>query len=292
MSGEFLPAGSTGRDGWSVFVAPEDAGWGFSGVRLAELRADAGLTVSLARDEALLVPFEGAFRVDIEGGGSYLLAGRPDVFSGPTDVLYLPRGSTATIIAVDGGRIAMPTARAEQIHPVQHIPASDIPVFVRGAGPWSRRVRDFGNAAVLQADHLVAVEVINPGGNWSGIPRHKHDTEGAQESQLEEIYLFEAAATPGGAGYGLMRVSSSEAGEIDVAQEVRSEDVVLVPFGWHGPVTAPPDTDLYYLNVMAGPTGRSWNVTNTPEDAWVIERWESLEPDPRAVREGRPSAGV
>lgn len=290
MSDAFIPAGSARRDGWSVWITPEDAGWEYSGVRLAEIAAGAGLTFTLERDEAILVPFEGRFRVEIENVGSYELAGRADVFTGPTDVLYLPLGSTATVTAVDGGRLAMPTARAERTHPVQHIAADAIPVFVRGAGPWSRRIRDFGNSGVLQADRLIAVEVINPGGNWSGIPRHKHDTAGEHESQLEEIYLFEAATTPGGAGYGMMRVSSSEAGEIDVTEEVRSEDVVLVPFGWHGPVTAPPDTDLYYLNVMAGPTGRTWNVTNTPEDAWVARRWESLEPDPRALREGRPSA--
>jgi 5-deoxy-glucuronate isomerase len=290
MTRSYLPAGSAARDGWSVFVAPEDAGWGYSGVRLASLAPGAALRFTLERDEAVLVPFEGGFLVDVDGAGRYELAGRADVFSGPTDVLYLPLGSVVTVTAIEGGRIAMPTARAEVVHPVQHIAASDVPVFVRGAGPWSRRVRDFGNSSVLQADHLVAVEVVNPGGNWSGIPRHKHDTPGAHESQLEEIYLFDAAATPGGAGYGIMRVSSSEAGEIDVTEEVRSEDVVLVPFGWHGPVTAPPDTDLYYLNVMAGSTGRSWNITNTPEDAWVTRRWESLDPDPRAAREGRPSA--
>jgi 5-deoxy-glucuronate isomerase len=291
MPDSFLPAGSTGRDGWTVFVTPEDAGWEYSGVRVAGLAAGEGLTFSLEADEAILVPFEGGFHVDVEGDRPYALSGRPDVFSGPTDVLYLPRGTTATVTAVDGGRIAMPTARAVRVHPVQHIAAADVPVFVRGAGAWSRRVRDFGNSSVLQADHVIAVEVVNPGGNWSGIPRHKHDTPGEHESQLEEIYLFEAAATPGGDGYGFMRVSSSEAGEIDVAEEVRSEDVVLVPFGWHGPVTAPPGTDLYYLNVMAGPTGRAWNVRNLDEDAWVAQRWETMEADPRALREGRPSLG-
>lgn len=292
MSRWHIPAGTASRDGWSVLVTPEDAGWEYSGVRLAELAAGAALMFTLDQEEAILVPFEGGFRVDIEGSGSYELAGRPDVFTGPTDVLYLPRGSTATVTAVEGGRIAVPTARAENVHPVQHIAASAVPVFVRGSGPWSRRVRDFGNASILTADHIVAVEVVNPGGNWSGIPRHKHDTASDVESQLEEIYLFEAASTPGGPGYGLMRVSSSEAGEIDVTEEVRSEHVVLVPFGWHGPVTAPPETDLYYLNVMAGATGRSWNVTNSAEDGWVVDRWKALEADPRASREGRPSAGV
>ncbi len=290
MTDSFVPAGSTAHDGWATFITPESAGWGYSGVRVAELAAGASLTFTLDRDEAILVPMEGSYLAEVEGHGAQRLEGRAEVFAGPTDVLYVPLGSTVTITAEGGGRVAVPTARAKNVHPVQYVAAADVPVFVRGAGPWSRRIRDFGNAGIIEADHLIAVEVVNPGGNWSGIPRHKHDTPGEHESQLEEIYLFEAATTPGGEGYGIMRVSSSEAGEIDVTEEVRSGDVVLVPFGWHGPVTAPPDTDIYYLNVMAGPTGRAWNVTNTEEDAWVAQKWESMDADPRAVREGRPSA--
>lgn len=290
MTAARIAAGTTAEGGWDVVVTPESAGWAFSGVRIATLAAGASIVFSTGGNEAIVVPLEGAFHIEVDGAGAWDLRGRAGVFAGPTDTLYVPIGTSITVTAPAGGRFALPTARAENSHPVQLTRAEDVPVFVRGAGSWSRRVRDFGNSAIITADHIVAVEVVNPGGNWSGIPRHKHDTASDTESQLEEIYLFEAAPTPGGPGYGLMRVSSSEAGEIDVTEEVRSGDVVLVPFGWHGPVTAPPETDLYYLNVMAGPTGRTWNVTNSDEDAWVIDRWNDLEPDPRAVREGRPSA--
>lgn len=289
--GEYrIPAGETAHDEWAMDVTPERAGWSYSGIRSLELAEGERAAFATGEDEVILVPFEGAYGVAVDGEGEWELAGRAGVFAGPTDVLYVPRDASVTVTARSAGRLAIPTARAKNRHPVQHVAADDVPVFVRGAGPWSRRVRDFGNASVIDADHLIAVEVVNPGGNWSGIPRHKHDTASERESQLEEIYCFEAAPTPGGPGYGLMRVSSSEAGDIDVTEEVRSGDVVLVPFGWHGPVTAPPESDLYYLNVMAGPTGRSWNITNIDEDAWVAERWKGLDPDPRATREGRPSA--
>lgn len=290
MSEYLIPRGQAAREMWDTDVTPERAGWEYSGIRVMTLAAGERVTFTTENDEAILVPFEGGYTVDVAGIGSYELTGRVDVFSGPSDVLYVPITSTVTVTAVQGGRLAVPTARARTVFPVQYVAASEVPVFVRGAGAWSRRVRDFGNASIIQAEHLIAVEVVNPGGNWSGIPRHKHDITSETESQLEEIYLFEAAPTPGGPGYGIMRVSSSEAGDIDVTEEVRSGDVVLVPFGWHGPVTAPPETDLYYLNVMAGASGREWNITNTPEDSWVTERWKELEPDPRAVREGRPSA--
>ncbi|MGI6879475.1 5-deoxy-glucuronate isomerase [Microbacterium sp. gxy059] len=289
MSDHRIPAGETAHGAWQMDIAPERAGWAHSGIRSLALAPGASETFPTAGDEMILVPFEGGWRVEVHGEGTWDLAGRASVFSGPTDVLYVPRDAQVTVTSTTGGRLAIPTARAENRFPVQHVAASDVPVFVRGAGPWSRRIRDFGNASVIDADRLLAVEVVNPGGTWSGIPRHKHDVASETESPLEEIYFFEAAPTPGGGpGYGLMRVSSSEAGEIDVTEEVRSGDVVLVPFGWHGPVAAPPENHLYYLNVMAGPAGRSWNVTNHPEDEWVTEAWQGLAPDPRAEREDLP----
>ncbi len=62
-----------------------------------------------------------------------------------------------------------------------------------------------------------------------------------------------------------MRTYSSEAGEIDTLAEVRTGDVALVPYGWHGPCVAAPGYDLYYLNVMAGPDPeRVWNDHRRP----------------------------
>jgi 5-deoxy-glucuronate isomerase len=43
----------------------------------------------------------------------------------------------------------------------------------------------------------------------------------------------------------------------------------MVPRGYH-PVAAPPGYDLYYLNVMAGPT-RLWKFNNDPAHDWVVE---------------------
>jgi 5-deoxy-glucuronate isomerase len=132
------------------------------------------------------------------------------------------------------------------------------------------------------------VEVIVPSGNWSGIPPHKHDVyvEGV-ESNLEEIYYFEAAQTRGSATanndpYGLLRVYASDEREIDVLEEVRSGDVGLVPYGWHGPVSATPGADLYFFNIMAGPDpDRSWSITDDPNHAWIRDTWHHQDPDPR-----------
>ena len=45
---------------------------------------------------------------------------------------------------------------------------------------------------MLNADSIIACEVLTPAGNWSSYPPHKHDEEHEdRESELEEIYYFE-----------------------------------------------------------------------------------------------------
>ncbi len=77
---------------WSAEVTPETAGWGYAGLRVAELAAGGSVAFSLDADEAVLVPLEGACAVTADGARAEL-AGRPSVFAGPTDVAYLPAGS-------------------------------------------------------------------------------------------------------------------------------------------------------------------------------------------------------
>ena len=114
-------------------------------------------------------------------------------------------------------------------------------------------MRNFAPPAAFEADRLIAVEVVTPGGNWSSYPPHKHDEERPAEAILEEIYYYEVAAGPAGPGLAYQRVYGTPERPIDVLAEVGHGDVVLIPHGWHGPSMAAPGYDLYYLNVMAGP---------------------------------------
>jgi 5-deoxy-glucuronate isomerase len=127
--------------------------------------------------------------------------------------------------------------------------------------------------------------VLTPGGNWSSYPPHKHDVERDVESALEEIYYFEVAdAAEGepGVGRAYQRVySSGPDRSIDVCAEVATGDVVLIPYGYHGPSMAAPGYDLYYLNVMAGPGKRVWRFCDDPRHAWIRDSWNGMTVDPR-----------
>jgi 5-deoxy-glucuronate isomerase len=145
---------------------------------------------------------------------------------------------------------------------------------------------------VFEADSLIACEVITPGGNWSSYPAHKHDENTPTQSELEEIYYFEIAPGPDGSrGFGYHRVYGTPDRPIEVLEEVRTGDVVLVPHGYHGPSVAAPGYHMYYLNVMAGPGAeRAWKIVDDPEHAWLRGTWDDQPIDPRLPLRGTSHA--
>lgn len=281
---------STASGAFETVIDPRQrSDWQYTGLHVLAL--DAGASESFEADgvEAMVVPLNGSFTVQA-GGNTYELRGRADVFEGPADVLYAPVGTPLVISSADGGRAAITTApvdpSASAGHPVQLINKEDIPVEVRGAGSMTRQVRNFGAVGNFDAmDKLIVVEVITPGGNWSSYPAHKHDEETDTESELEEIYYFEIQDSPEGKpGFGLHHTTSArDNDDLAIGEQVYRGDTVLVPHGWHGPCAAAPGYDMYYLNVMAGPGERAWNITDHPGQTWVRGTWDNLDPDPRLV---------
>ncbi len=275
------PAGSTAEHGYATYVDPESAGWGYSSLRVAELAAGQHHEFATGDSEWMILPLSGACAVRCDGR-TFELAGRGSVFDGVTDFAYVPRDAEVRIDSATGGRFALTGARCDNRLTARHGPASGVPVDLRGAGQCSRQVNNFGAAHVFEADKLIAVEVLTPSGNWSSFPPHKHDTDREGESPLEEIYYFEVAGPRDVEGIGYHRVYPSGPGDTDVLAEVRSGDVVLVPDGWHGPSMAVPGYDMYYLNVMAGPsTERAWRICDDPAHAWIRESWTEQPVDSR-----------
>jgi 5-deoxy-glucuronate isomerase len=283
-----LPAGSAAGRGCSLLVTPESAGWDYSGLAVVELAPGESFTWSTGPAETLVMSLSGSCRVTCEGT-TYDVQGRRDVFSGPSDFVYVPRDAELTVTSDGGGRFALPSAVCDRRLPVRHQPADAVPVELRGAGTASRQVNNFCTPDAFEADALIACEVLTPSGNWSSYPPHKHDEATTDESVLEEIYYFEVAGGPAGPGLGYQRVYGHDDREIDVLAEVRSGDVVLIPYGWHGPSMAVPGYDLYYLNVMAGPGDeRAWRICDDPAHGWVRETWTDQAVDPRLPFGSRP----
>ena len=118
-----------------------------------------------------------------------------------------------------------------------------------------------------EAESLLVVEVITPGGHTSSYPPHKHDRDDLpRESLLEETYYHRLNPPQ---GFAFQRVYTDDR-SLDEAMAVEDGDVTLVPKGYH-PVAATHGYDLYYLNVMAGPK-RTWKFHNAPEHQWLLTK--------------------
>lgn len=285
MNEWFRPAGSTGDAEWDVRIRPGDPGWSHTGLYAVTLAPGERRVVETGDCEWIVVPLRGSVQVELNGEWEQL-RGRASVFDGPTDVMSVPRDSRFVVASAVGARVALPHARARTAYPAQVVRAEAIPVEVRGAGAATRQVHNFGMPGVLDADSILACEVITPAGNWSSYPPHKHDEERPEiEVALEEIYYIESRREGGeddGDGFGYLRSYGTAQRPIDTLAQVRSGDVVLVPHGWHGPAMAPPGYELYYLNVMAGPGPvREWRSCDDPAHAWVRQTWARRAPDPR-----------
>ncbi|MBW8482534.1 5-deoxy-glucuronate isomerase [Actinomadura parmotrematis] len=266
----YVPWGTAAEGPYGLVVTPESARWTHTALRVLEL--DGAHTFTTGEFETIVLPLAGSAAVTCDGV-TMALQGRRSVFSRVTDFAYVPRDARATVRG--RGRFALAGARCEQRLLPRYGPAEDVPVELRGAGAASRQVNNFATPEGFPyAQKLIACEVLTPGGCWSSYPPHKHDEAGPHESVLEEVYYFEVDR--GGAAY--QRVY----GTTDVLEEVRTGDAVLIPHGWHGPSMAPPGHDLYYLNVMAGPSPeRAWRICDDPALAWVRDTWPGQAVDPR-----------
>ena len=271
MSEWFRGSGTTARDGFDLVIEPGTAGWEHTGLSIVTLAPGDTREIETGDREWIVLPLNGAATVTCDGE-TITLAGRRDVFAGPSDLAYVPIGTTFTIGADQASRIALPNALASKQYPFAHV--EKVPVELRGAGLCSRQVNNFGVPGVLDADSIIACEVLTPGGNWSSYPPHKHDEDRpGEETVLEEIYYFEVDGSQG-EPMGYLQT--------DAIARIRSGDVILVPKGWHGPAMAPPGYDLYYLNVMAGPGAeRAWLICDDPAHAWIRETWTDQRVDDR-----------
>jgi 5-deoxy-glucuronate isomerase len=289
-----------GPAGVDVRLTPDDAGWAYAGLQVLTLSPGAPVRVATGDSEVLVLPLAGALAVEIATAGGdvearYELAGRPSVFAAATDLAYAGRDSLLTLTSGQGAEVALPSSRCRRRLPPAYGPADAVPIEVRGAGQATRLVRNVGAPGAWDhADKLVCCELVTPPGNWSSHPPHKHDMTPPCGVVNEEIYYYRIAGrdqlTPSGEGFGLHRTYTgpehAEAGlaPLDETLEVRDGDVVLVPYGYHGPCAAAPGYPMYYLNVLAGPgEDRSMAFCDDPAHAWIRDSWTGEDPDPRVT---------
>ena len=251
-------------DGLVHRITPESAGWTYVGFEVYDLAPGRALERETGETEVCLVLLSGRARVSAGGQEFGVIGGRASPFDGLPWSFYVPAGSSWRAAAEGACEIAVCRAPGKGILPARVIPPDEVGEETRGTGSNTRHVRNILPDTGV-ADSLLVVEVVTPAGNWSSYPPHKHDQDALPvESLLEETYYHRLSPPQ---GYGMQRVYTDNR-SLDETISFADRDVVLVPRGYH-PVGAPHGYDLFYLNVMAGPT-RIWRFHNDPAHAWML----------------------
>jgi 5-deoxy-glucuronate isomerase len=245
-------------------VTPESAGWDYVGFEVYRLNAGEKLSRETGSEEACLVLLEGKAHVSTTDRTWRYVGQRMSVFEGtPPYAVYVPNEDRYEVEAITELEIAVCLAPGRGNHPSRLIAPDQIGIEVRGQGATQRFIHDI-LPEHRPADSLLVVEVFTPEGHWSSYPPHKHDRDALpEESLLEETYYYRVQPEQ---GFAIQRVYTDD-GSLDETLAVKNGEAVLVPKGYH-PVSAPPGYQVYYLNVMAGPT-RVWKFRNDPNHEWI-----------------------
>jgi 5-deoxy-glucuronate isomerase len=244
-------------------VTPANAEWTHVGFALHRLTDGQTLAGGEAGREACLVPVTGTGEVSAAGAKLGRVGGRASPFDAATACAYVPAGCPWSVTASGPMELAVCTAPGTGRGTPRLIGLDEIGLETRGKGTNTRHVRNI-LPETAEAESLLVVEVITPGGNWSSYPPHKHDRDAyPDETLLEETYYHRLNPPQ---GYAVQRIYTDDRA-LDELILVQDGDVVLVPRGYH-PVGAAHGYDLYYLNVMAGPR-RAWRFTDDPDHAWI-----------------------
>jgi 5-deoxy-glucuronate isomerase len=283
-------------DGSILRVTPASAAWRYVGFEVLALAEGVVAERETREREVCVVVVSGAVDVRSEHGEWPELGGRSDPWSGRPDGAYLPPGTRFSLRGAGFGsaagsgdgsvgrsgdgsvgrsgagsgdsasEVALCWAPApEGGAPPRVLRGEGVEVETRGHGAQQRFVRPI-LMGDQEADSLLVCEVLTPEGHWSSYPPHKHDREDPpHETLLEETYYHRISPAR---GFGLQRVYTDDRA-LDETFAFGDRDCVLVPRGYHT-VSSPPGYDLYYLNVMAGPT-RLWAVSNDQAHEWTLE---------------------
>ena len=258
----FMLKAPVGTGHTTVFKVGDPTRW----LGLEILRLSAGQTWggTLADEEAALVILSGRCGISVAGKEQARwdgLGGRADIFAASATAVYAPRQSRLEVKAESRLEIAIAKAPCSLDLPPKLILPGDVKVVSAGMANWRRDVRLVIPPGSPFSSRLIVGETINPPGNWSGIPPHKHDVINEKENILEEFYLFKAKPSD---GYGVQLLNDDGK---DTAHVIGDNDVAILNNGYH-PTAAAPGVTIAYLWVLSG-DNKAYDITIDPRFGWV-----------------------
>ncbi len=262
--------------GFGVYqkVTAMEAGWTHLDFEARLMKKGEQWKGHTGENEYGIVLLSGNYSVVSDKGSWKTVNGRKSVFSGIAHSLYLPRHTAFTLTAEsDILDIAAGWSFASRDFPARFKTPDEAAIEIRGGDNATRQINSLIEPG-FGCDKLVAVEVYTPSGNWSSFPAHKHDQRKVDdkgiltEAVLEEFYFYKLDKEQ---GYAIQQVYTSD-GSLNELMQLRNNDIVLVPYGYH-PVVAGHGYNCYYLNFLAG-SDQSLAATPDPDHNWIFNSWK------------------
>jgi len=257
------------KRGYNKVEFPEKAFNYITGFGVIFLRHGEEILLESGTSEVALVIFGGTCDITLDGKTFKGLGRRKTVFDDLPSAIYVPRDTKYVLKGYDA-EIGICSARCDKRSKFAVISPEDIKIMQVGRDNWQREVRMIigDNSPSV---NLIVGETINPAGNWSGTPPHRHETlKLPQESLHEELYYFKMAK-PG--AFGIQRIYSPERG-VEETILLKNNEITFIPWGYHQ-IVAGPGYKMYYLFLLAGEGKRLAGCVD-PDHSWLIKNNEEV----------------
>lgn len=266
--------------GFGVYqsVSASEAGWSHLHFESRLMQKHVVWEGDTGDNEYGIILLSGNYSVQSNKGAWQTTHGRKNVFEGIAHTLYLPPGTRFSLRA-ESEILDIATGwckAAGETQPRFKTPG-EAAIEIRGGDNATRQINSLIEPG-FGSSRLVAVEVYTPSGNWSSFPAHKHDERIVDasgkvlEACLEEFYFYKIDKEH---GYAIQQVYTTD-GSINELMQLHTNDIVMVPRGYH-PVVAAHGYNCYYLNFLAG-SDQSLANTPDPQHEWIFNSWKGRDP--------------
>jgi 5-deoxy-glucuronate isomerase len=239
------------KSGYRRIVSPAEARLRLIEFGVVRLKRGESVDLRTSGKEVAITLTRG--KLSIEAGGEKAVLGpRKSVFDELPSAVYA-RGIDRIEITARSGVEALvtiaPCRSRKKI--VEVIEPSAVVEKIVGEGTYERHVRTIIGED-FPAERILIGETINGAGKWSSYPPHRHEKDSPpDEARLEEVYYYKLENPK---AFGIQRIYTDD-GRIDETHTVREGDLCVLPRGYH-PVSATPNSRLYYFWALAGKTRR------------------------------------
>jgi len=231
-------------------VITEESGLKYLSIDLLKLLSGEEYEGNSGKKELVITLLQGECSIGLKEKKITWMGQRSSVFFDKPTSFYIPPKSSYVLSSEANTELIIANSPCnfediDDLEPALISPA-DVKVLSSGAANWRRDVHMIMEARSF-SQKLIIGETVNPPGNWSSYPPHKHDQLKDSESVLEEIYYFKTYPRE---GYGIVHLYDGK--DLNELLMVKNNDVLIIPRGYH-PVVSTPGTVLYYFWALAGP---------------------------------------